>query len=150
GQAHRNGERVTGRRGGARVAVSHVGYRSGPYLLSSPRTLRARVRAGPTIAATLGNEGSPVRLSRRVIGGLRVISLGGLGEVALAVADGAEGESDGDYGDQDPDYAVDEPDIAGCLDRRRAGQRAQWVGRPREHARDADDTAEHMAGHDRL
>src|SRR2546421_4846343 len=47
------------------------GANQGHYFLSSPRELRSRVRAGPTVAATLGNEDSPIRLPRRVAGGMR-------------------------------------------------------------------------------
>src|SRR6266498_3832727 len=60
-----------GRGGGARVAVSHVGCQSGPLLTVVSSRVAVTCPCGPTVAATLGNEGSPVRLLSRVAGGMR-------------------------------------------------------------------------------
>src|SRR4051812_3996115 len=51
---------------------------------------------------------------------------------------------------RESDERIDQPHVADPLDEESAADRADRIGRPREHHRDADHASEHVVRHDRL
>lgn len=62
---------------------------------------------------------------------------GRLGEVAVPVCDGAEGEGQGDGGDENADDGVDACDTPAQVDGGRSGERPEGNGRPGQDLGDA-------------